>query len=252
VARSASAFREVRPPAAKAEAPTSPFADFKDVTGAKFGGPGGERNGRGRGAAPGARSALENSYRVMGTMLSNNEAFNCAVVEEVGSGRQVSVFPGESLGPAKVTAIRADEVEVEMHGETEILRLDMAAPDRRAVETKKGGGKKPDAGRNRGREGGGGGGAGQGGPGPGEDEAAADAADEEVEKSLLAEVPQDPVAWFKNLNMPPEQMKRFEQRLKNISGEDKARLMAWPTLSQEERKKLLQEVLRKTRKAGKG
>ena len=81
VARSASAFREVRPPAAKAEAPASPFADFKDVTGAKFGGPG-ERKGGGRGAAPGARSALENSYRVMGTMLSNNEAFNGAVVSK--------------------------------------------------------------------------------------------------------------------------------------------------------------------------
>jgi uncharacterized membrane protein YgcG len=245
-------FGEVKPPEAKAEKPASAFADYKDVTGAKFGGPGG-REGKGRGAVPGARSALENSFRVTGTMLSNNEAFNCAVVEEVGTGRQLTVFAGDALGPAKITAIRPDEVEVEMQGEVEVLKLDMAAPDKKALEKKKGGGRRPDGGRNRARQGGGGGEGGEGGggaPAPSPEEAAA--ADDEVEKSLLAEVPDDPLSWFKNLNMPPEQQKRFEQRLKNISGEDKARLMAWPTLSQEERKKLLQEVLRKTRRAGKG
>jgi hypothetical protein len=243
--RDGAVFREVRPPEAKAGAPASPFTDYKDVTGAKFGGPGGKN---GRSAAPGVRSALENSYRVTGTMLSNNEAFNCAVVEEVGTGRQRTVFAGDDLGPAKVKAIRASEVEVEMRGELEVLKLDMAAPDKKALE-KKGNGKKSGNGRGNGKaknpEGGqdAGGEQNAGGGAPGE------VRENAPEPASPADVPE-----LEGIDIPADVSQDLIQDFGKLSADDRKKAVEmWKSRSPEERKKLLEGYRKMIRqRRGKG
>ncbi|GEM_PF-3168468 len=122
-------FRDIGPRGAGEAPAESAFADYASITGSKFRTRGeGGRSRPARTASPGAASALEKTLRLLGTMLSNNEAYNAAVVEEVGTKRQHTVRVGDMVGSVEVTAIRSEEIEVLFHGESAVLRMDFSAP----------------------------------------------------------------------------------------------------------------------------
>ncbi|MHC4780229.1 MAG: hypothetical protein ACYTFG_16795, partial [Planctomycetota bacterium] len=94
--------RDLRPPAEEPEEDAGIFRDYSSITGTRFR----TRADSGRrapvAAKPGATSALENTLRVLGTMLSNNEAFSCAILEDIHTRKQHTVYAGDMVGAVKI------------------------------------------------------------------------------------------------------------------------------------------------------
>ncbi|MHC4600956.1 MAG: hypothetical protein ACYS47_18340 [Planctomycetota bacterium] len=144
-------FREVRTDRGETMEGKDIFRDYSGITGAKFRTRAESGKRADRVAKPGATSALENTLRVLGTMLSNNEAFNFAVVEEVHTGKQHTVGVGDKVGSAEIVAVRADEVEVLLHGEKTVLPLDWKSrvPEKGRAAGKRKAGRSRDRGEKR-------------------------------------------------------------------------------------------------------
>ncbi|MHC5036549.1 MAG: hypothetical protein ACYTHM_04480 [Planctomycetota bacterium] len=120
------AFRDVVAPAPSAAEEKGIFRDYSGITATKFRTRGeAGRKKRAPVVRPGATSAVQNTLRVLGTMLSNNEAFNFAILEDIHTRKQHTVSVGDVVGSVKIVGIRAEEVEVLLHGEKTVLPLDL-------------------------------------------------------------------------------------------------------------------------------
>lgn len=148
-ARNEKVFRQVVPARADTAPETDAFEDVGNVSADRFQTLTRQGSPRLPAASPGAGSALENSYRVTGTMISNNEAFNMAVIEEIRSRRQFTAGVGDTVGTMTITAVRPEEVEVSFHGNRAVLKLDLTATRKKLATSRA----RPDRHRRAGRDG---------------------------------------------------------------------------------------------------